>query len=146
MNKNLLSILINKNVIRIGTEIGMVRNGVSIDGRAVATNKILVSSGNENCKISNANHIIEIFNIDVDGDEILLYGHSTVDGHHFKVSHTDIHVIDGMTPEAVARVYGLFEDGTPRRLGKKRGRKSKQERLLINDQDNRLSSDASCCA
>lgn len=49
------------------------------------------------------------------------------DGFKTYVEAKDVLKIDGMEPERLAYVYNLKPDGTPRRLGKKRGRKSKKE-------------------
>ena len=139
MYNNLLTSLINKGIVHVGTELGIIRPGVGIDGSYVTTSHILITERGNCCKRSEANHIVEVFNIGFDGEDnsipyVLAY--STIDGKRFKIRAEHIHIIDGMNPADLARSYGLDENGVQKRRGKKRGRKSKKE---LYEQNNRVS-------
>jgi len=60
-------------------------------------------------------------------DRVLFNVSDTVCGKEGKVSGEDILLIDGMDPARMAAVYGLKSDGTSKKLGKKRGRKTNVE-------------------
>lgn len=126
MNQSLLTNLINSNVIRPGTELAILRYGIGLDGiKRVATNFIMVGT-NESPERTKANHIVEVHKCyENEKGEILIEAYSTADGELFNVKPADIHLIDGMSPKKIAYVYGYNEDGSKRKLGKKRGRKPK---------------------
>jgi hypothetical protein len=138
MEEGLLISLINKGVIREGTEIGIVRPGTGMDGSRIVSDRILVTSRtNGECKRSKANHITEVYKIDNSGDKTQLFVGSTVDGCIFKIASNHIFTIDGMTPEDIAKVYNLDLDGARKKTGRKRGRKPKNE-MTPDGQDNQL--------
>ena len=127
MNQSLLTNLINSNVIRPGTELAILRYGIGLDGRSkVATNFIMAGTDGKS-EQTKANHIVEVCRCyrNAQDNGILIEAYSTVDGELFKVKPDDIHLIDGMSPKKIAYVYGYNEDGTKRKVGKKRGRKPK---------------------
>ena len=131
MNNELLVNLININVIKPGTEIAVLRYGKSLDGSATATNLLKVfgaedKDGNQRTINVNANHIVEIYKCSIDKKGIaVLNAHSTVDGSNCEFGAESIKLIDYMLPEKLAGVYGYNANGTKRKQGKKRGRKSK---------------------
>ena len=130
MNNDLMISLINTNVIRPGTELAILRLGTSIDGTATATHFLRVFSaedkeGNQNTITVKANHIVEVYECGVINESGFVKAHSVVDGAKFMLKADNIHLVDGMLPEKIARVYGFHTDGTKRKQGKKRGRKPK---------------------
>lgn len=132
MNNDLMVNLINTNVIRPGTEVAILRLGTSIDGSATASHFLRVFSaedkdGEQETITVKANHIVETFECGVTDKGIgFIKAHSIVDGTNFLLKAKDIHLIDNMLPEKIAKVYGFNADGTKRKLGKKRGRKPKR--------------------
>jgi hypothetical protein len=62
----------------------------------------------------------------------LLFNLSGVnDTKRIRVSAAAIKALDGMHPERFARVFNIGADGTIKKKGKKRGRKTKFERMMI---------------
>lgn len=128
MNNDLLRALINTSVIRPGTEFAILRIGVGLDGRRSTSNFFVVGTDEKQERIK-ANHTVEVCRCIIDGhDKIVIEARSIVDGVAFNIKSNDIQLIDGMNPKKLAYVYGYNEDGTLRKLGKKRGRKSKKDR------------------
>lgn len=131
MNPDLLLKMININVIKPGTEIAILRYGVSMDGGKTATHLIRVFSsedkdGNQKTSTIQANHIVEVNECGVDENgEAYIKAQSTVDGKPFILRSEDVKLIDQMLPEKIAKVYGFNPDGTKKKQGKKRGRKPK---------------------
>jgi len=130
MNKNLLTTLININIVKPGTEIAMLRIGNSMVGSGATSLKMRVFStedkdGNQQQIEVNANHLVEIYKCEIIDEEISIYAHSVVDGEKFILNDEDIVLIDSMLPEKLAAVYGYTPDGIKKIQGKKRGRKPK---------------------
>ena len=132
MNNDLMKSLINTNVIRPGTELGILRLGNTMDGRKAAAHHIKLytpedADGNQEAIKVNANHVVETYDCGIEEDgTAFVKAHSTVDGKRFKLKAPHIVLIDHMLPEKLARVYGFNPDGTKRKQGKKRGRKPKR--------------------
>jgi len=142
MNNDLLVNLINIDVVKPGTEIAVLRYGKSLDGSAAATNKLRVfeaedKDGNQKTININANHIVEIYKCAITEKGLaVLNAQSIVDGEECEFGAESIQLIDHMLPTKLAGVYGYNADGTKRKQGKKRGRKSKKRVNVTNGQIN----------
>lgn len=108
MDTNLLSTLINKNIIRIGTRLTVFRPGLDLAG--VLTVKVKDE--------------LDIFTI-LDEDEIIITACSISKERNYKIKASHILKIDGMDPAILAKIFNVNADGSLRPPGKKRGRKPK---------------------
>lgn len=68
-----------------------------------------------------------ITSVGLENDQMILKCKSTTDGGDYKVYAHNIVTIDGMSPKRIADVYGLDQDGLPKRRGNKRGRKPREQ-------------------
>ena len=131
MNNDLMANLINTNVIKPGTELGVMRIGTSMDGSPVISHRIKLYSaedtdGNQTAISVNANHIVEVYECGIDEQKrAFAKAHSIIDGKRYIVFAIHVKLIDHMLPEKLAKVYGFNPDGTKKKQGKKRGRKPK---------------------
>lgn len=67
----------------------------------------------------------------LEGSTWVMIGADTVHGKRRTIRGHDIVAIDGMEPERVADTYDLCEDGSPKKLGKRRGRKPKHVKAAM---------------
>ena len=102
MEKELLSSLINKSVVRIGTEVTIVRRGSDL-------------GGTPNAKVEER---LEVLTHKKVKGEFVLEAFSTETGKVFKVKAKHIRKIDGMVPDRLVSAH--------KAEGKKRGRKPKK--------------------
>lgn len=110
MDSNLLSALIEKQIVQPGTEISVKLPGHDLSGITRVYNDV----------------ILEIQKIQQDkSNQIVLISSSTVDGRRYSIKSSHINMIDGMTPKKIGAIYNLRPDGTIKPPGKKRGRKAK---------------------
>lgn len=110
MNDNLAETLVNKNIINTNTKLEARYFGKGLDGSFTvpSVGTFIVSS--------------------IKKDKIITFILRRTDGFETTVPANNILRIDGMDPVRLAHVYNLKEDGSPRKIGKKRGRKSKNDR------------------
>ena len=65
---------------------------------------------------------------------VIMIGADIVHGKRRTIRGQDIVAIDGMEPDRVADTYDLREDGSPKKLGKRRGRKPKHVKAAIENE------------
>lgn len=109
MELGLIEGFVNKNVLKPGAEMTIIRPLRGLGG-------IVQGQTNED---------VSLTYIRRSESKIEFYCISTVDGRQIHVTPSQIISIDGMDPQKLASVYGLKKDGSPKELGKKRGRKPK---------------------
>lgn len=109
MDLGLIEGFVNKNVLKPGAEMTIIRPLNGLGGITQGQTKEDVS----------------LTYIRRSETEIEFYCVSTIDGRKINVSPNQVIFIDGMDPQKLASVYGLKKDGSPKELGKKRGRKPK---------------------
>lgn len=109
MELGLIEGFVNKNVLKPGAEMTITRPLNGLGGTVQGQTKEDVSLS----YIRRSNTHIEFYCV------------STIDGRKMHVMPHQILFIDGMDPQKLASVYGLKKDGSPKELGKKRGRKPK---------------------
>lgn len=109
MNPSLASLLIEKGIIRINTEVDAYYYGIDMAGIAQARTP-------GNFAIQSAVKKADTFIFEV---------RSTIDGSFRKLDCREIDLIDGMEPARFAEIYGLTPTGETIRQGKRRGRKPK---------------------
>lgn len=82
-------------------------------------------------------HIFEIFKskINEEGEGVVV-AYSIIDGKIFSFKSQHIIEIDGMNMKRLSQVYGLKENGESTKVHKKRGRKTKVEKALLEAQKN----------
>jgi hypothetical protein len=126
MNIFLAEKLINKNIIKIETEVDAYYEAISLNGttkiKTAGTFSILRIAKNTN-------------------DNIIFELSSTYDGSKMILPVNAIFKIDGMLPEELAKAFDIKEDGTDQPIGKKRGRKPKDRTNGGNNQPIGQSSD-----
>lgn len=111
MNDNLAKTLVNKNIINTNTKLETRYLGQGLDGSfTVPSVGIFTVSAIK--KIEN----------------IIIFTLVRNDGFKTIVPADNVLRIDGMDPVRLATVYNLKEDGSPGKISKKRGRKSKNDR------------------
>lgn len=113
MDIKVLTELVNKKIVKADTELTCKYKGISLDGRNVANEQVILS-------ITTITH-----NVNEEKESFIFEGKSTVDGSLKQVNHTQIVEIDGMEPYRFARVYGISPKGDKIKEGKRRGRKPK---------------------
>ena len=111
MNDNLAKTLVNKNIINTNTKLETRYLGQGLDG-SFTVSSVGIFTVSEIRKIEN----------------IIIFTLVRNDGFKTIVSADDVLRIDGMDPVRLANVYNLKEDGSPGKISKKRGRKSKNDR------------------
>lgn len=109
MDLGLIEGFVNKNILKPGAEMTVNRPLKGFGGVSQGLIKETVS-------------LVYITRSDA---KIKFYCVSTVDGSQIQVIPDQIIHIDGMDPQKLASVYGLKKDGSPKEMGKKRGRKPK---------------------
>lgn len=111
MNDNLAETLVNKGIINTNTKLETRYFGKGLDGNfsvpAVGTFTVT--------KIEKRK-------------EFMVFTLARTDGFETIVPSDYVLRIDGMDPVRLAKVYNLTDDGSPGKVGKKRGRKSKNDR------------------
>ena len=111
MNDNLAETLVNKNIINTNTKLETRYFGKGLGGNfSVPSVGTFTVTKTEKKK------------------EIIIFTLARTDGLEVRVPAENILRIDGMDPVRLAKVYNLNEDGTPGKVGKKRGRKAKNDR------------------
>lgn len=109
MNLTLANKLQELNVIREETKVTAAVTSRGIGGDPVRVSKELVLTGVNTPKFKGYNmREPNIF---------------------FSFTHEDITHVDGMDLERISKAFNLHEDGTPRKVGKKPGRKPKAEKV-----------------
>lgn len=111
MNDNLAKILVNKNIINTNTKLETRYLGKGLDGSYTVPSVGTFT-------VTNIGKI----------ENIIIFTLVRTDGFETIVPADNILRIDGMDPVRLAKVYNLKEDGSPGKVGKKRGRKSKNDR------------------
>lgn len=109
MNINLTKQLINRNVIRSGTEVTAYYRGVGLSGASVVK-----SVGT-----------FTVSRAAIREDDVIFEAASTVDGQTTRLSASAVILLDGMDPARMAGIYGLSGEGETLQQGKRRGRKPK---------------------
>lgn len=112
ITNELLVTLINKDVVRKGTELLIPRAGRDLAGN----NSILFD------------HVVEVIETKIKDGIGYCLARSTEDNAPFRVSAKSIYLLDGMDPSRIAHSFGFKLDGSPRSSGKKRGRKPKNRK------------------
>lgn len=109
MDLGLIEGFVSKNILKPGAEMTVNRPLKGFGGISQGTIKETVSL----VYIRRSETVIKFYCV------------STVDGRQIQVMPSQIIHIDGMDPQKLASVYGLKKDGSPKEMGKKRGRKPK---------------------
>lgn len=109
MNLTLTNKLIELNVINVETKVTAEVTSKGIGGEPVRVSKELVLTGVNTPKFKGYN---------MREPNII-----------FSFTYNDITHVDGMDLERIAKAFNLHEDGTPRKVGKKPGRKPKAEKV-----------------
>ena len=113
MQSDLFKLLINRNIVSKGMEITAqyVGRGISGDLTVLSTGEFMIEAfGKHN-------------------DQLM--GRNTKDGHQRIIRLDAITEIEGMDVNRFARSYGIMPDGEKENIGRKRGRKSKAERAMM---------------
>lgn len=107
--------LIERGVIKAGTEVEAVYRAVGLSGQAdvprLGTFVVTATT--------------------IGADEVLIEAASTVNGAPVKLSARAVQRLDGMEPARIASIYGLSDEGDPLKQGKRRGRKPKAQRQTL---------------
>lgn len=112
INSSLLNILIERNIVTIGTEFDAAYRGIDMAKSA-------------SIKATGTFVILEIARSDVG---FYFKAADVVTGKPFSVSASSIIRIDGMEPDRLAAIYGLSPEGEKLKQGKRRGRKPRVAR------------------
>jgi len=112
LTNSLLVALINKGVVREGTKLVVPRPGKDLSGSDTIP----------------FNHFFEVIETKIEDGIGYCAVKSIEDEAECRVRAEIIKSIDGMDSARIARSFGLNPDGSPRSLGKKRGRKPKNRK------------------
>lgn len=109
MNIGLSKKLVEKGVIREGTEFEAYYHAIGLSGNADVPKR----------------GTFVILGVKTTPDTVLFECANAIDGTRMRFPATSILTLDGMEPQRLASIYGLAVDGGSMKQGKRRGRKPK---------------------
>lgn len=120
MNAMMIKKLIERDIIRQGTEIEVFHYGHGLSCQSDVLTKGTFS--------------IQSASVISDGANIIFTGRSQETGKICRFESEQIMTLDGMTADRLAAIYSMTEDGEEIKQGKRRGRRPKAQILAMEEQ------------